>query len=81
MLASGALASAAVRSSDGCTTSARSASCARDDAGGRRHSRGVDVLDLVGVFEDVAELARVELDFGLVEAKMRECSNRFDLRS
>ena len=34
----------------------------RDHTGGGRDAGRVDVLDLVGVFEDVAELAREELD-------------------
>ena len=44
----------------------------RHDAGGRRNAGGVDVLDLVGVVENVAELTRVELDFLLVEPQVRE---------
>ena len=54
---------------------------ARDDARSRRNPGRVDVLDLVGVIENFAELARVQLDFFLVEPQVRERSDGFDLRS
>ena len=80
-LASGALASAAVRSSDGTHRVGTVGFMPRDDARRRRNAGRVDVLDLVGVFENLAELARVQLDFFLVEPQVRERSDGFDLRS
>ena len=68
------------RSSDGRTSSGRSAAWRVDDAGGRRDAGRVDLLHLVGVREDVAELAREQLDLVGVELEVRERGDRRDLR-
>ena len=54
---------------------------ASDDAGGRRHAGRVDLLHLVGVVEDVAELAREQVDLVLVELEIRERGDRLDIRT
>ena len=58
------------RSSDGRTSSGRSAAWRVDDAGGRRHAGRVDLLHLLGVAEDVAELAGEQLDLRGVELEV-----------
>ena len=46
---------------------------ARDNARGRRHASGVDLMHLIGVFEDIAELPR--------EHESSSCSSRSRLAS
>ena len=75
--ASGALASASSRSSDGRTSSGRSAAWRVSTLAVGGTPVGVDLLHLVGVGEDVAELAREQVDLGRVELEVRE---RGDLR-
>ncbi len=79
--ASGALASAASRSSDGRDARRRrSASCPPIDVRGRRHAGRVDLLHGVGVREDVAELTRKEFGFRGIELQVRERGDGVDLR-
>ena len=52
---------------------------ASDDARGGRHAGRVDLLHLVGVVEDIAELPREQIELLLVELEVRERGNRLDL--
>jgi len=50
-----------------------------DDAGRRRNAGGVDAQELVGVRQDLAELAREHLDLGRIELDLGEPGDRSDL--
>ncbi len=68
------------RSSDGRTSSGRSAACRATTLAVGGTPVVSMLLHLVGVREDVAELAREQLDLGGVELEMRERGDGRDLR-
>ena len=77
--ASGALASASSRSSDGQDLVGAIGGVPGDDRCGRRDAGGVDLLHLLGVGEDVAELPGEQINFRGVELEVRERGDGRDL--